>query len=595
MLYAYQPYLSPDYFILNQPSAQTNIHKTDLGRLSHSVSTRLRWPKRLLWRFPLLTALIVWVVVALSNIVSGTSHDTGALIVLHSTLASLLAGALTFWLLSRALRPLRRATEFILDLPASQGGRMTPSAAALELSELMDALNLAAGKLHEQDVALNQAFNELQEQQYAFDRHAIVSIVDFNGHLKYTNDLLSEMTGYTRTELLDHPFTLLNPEEDPIESNATLWEKLLRGEIWRGEIRIKSKHGQIHWLDSSMVPIRDIHGKPHHFICIQTDITERKCSAQDLAANQKALEMLTLNLEQLIKDRTLELEQSNDELLRANQIKSEFISIVSHELRTPLTSIKSFADILSDETDDLDAKNYLRIINEEADRLNRLINDILDMQKIDAGRMVWRDEKINMVDVTRAAVEAFSGAYLSKGIALELDIVDAALYAMTDSDKIRQVFANLMSNALKFTQQGKVIVSAKRVWDRSGKGFVQFAVADSGPGLATSQLERVFEQFYQVENDQSRKIQGTGLGLTICKQIIEHYQGNIWAESELGKGTTIAFTLPDASGASKKLGEILVDLGYLTDEEIERALQHQRKSDAQPSPSMNTESGASLK
>ena len=374
--------------------------------------------------------------------------------------------------------------------------------------------------------------------------------------------------------------------------NTALWAKLLRGEIWRGEMRIRSKLGRTHWLESSFVPIRDIHGQPHHFICIQSDITERKRSAQDLAANQRALELLASNLEQLIKERTTELEKTNDELARANQVKSEFISIVSHELRTPLTSIKSFADILNDEIDDPDCKNYLRIINNEADRLNRLINDILDMQKIDAGRMVWRDEKINLVDLTRAAVESFSGAYLAKGIELTLEIIDAELYAMTDSDKIRQVFANLMSNALKFTLQGKVSVSARRVWDRAGKAYVQLAVADSGPGLAASQLERVFEQFYQVENDQSRKIQGTGLGLTICKQIIEHYQGKIWAESELGKGATMLFTLPDASGTSKRLGEILVDLGYLTDEEIDKALQQQRAIEKPPPINGQTQSGA---
>ncbi|MBT9611754.1 MAG: PAS domain-containing sensor histidine kinase [Burkholderiales bacterium] len=497
-----------------------------------------------------------------------------------------------FWLLKRALAPLNDITKFIRALPTYPDAHLAKPA-ALDLRELTDVLNSVASKLHAQDTALNQAFNELQEQQYAFDRHAIVSIIDFNGHLKYANDLLCEITGYSRHELLDHPFTQLNPEADPIECHTALWDNLLRGEIWRGELQIKPKHGRIQWLESSMIPIRDIQGQPHHFICIQTDITERKRNAQDLAANQKALEMLTANLEQLIKERTAELEKTNDELARANQVKSQFISIVSHELRTPLTSIKSFANILSDEINDPDARNYLRIINDEADRLNRLINDILDMQKIDAGRMVWRDEKINLVDVTRASVEAFTGAYHAKGIALELDVADASLYAVTDSDKIRQVFANLMSNSLKFTPSGKVIVSAKRVWDRTGKGFVQLAVADSGPGLAASQLERIFDQFYQVENDQSRKIQGTGLGLTICKQIIDHYQGNIWAESALGKGTTILFTLPDASGASKKLGEILVDLGYLTDEEIERALQHQRKNDAPLSSPVKTETGAS--
>lgn len=578
---------------MNQHAAPAHTPESALQGLSHSKAEGSLWPKRLQWKAPLLTAVIVWGAIALSGVIGGAPGATAAQILMQSTLASLLAGALTFWLMKRALGPLRRATEFIRALPAYQGARLAQPAAALELSELTDALNAAAGKLLAQDTALNQAFNELQEQQYAFDHHAIVSIIDFNGRLQAANDLLCEMSGYARHELLNQPFTMLNPEDDPIESHAELWGKLLRGEIWRGEMRIRPKHGRIRWLESSWVPIRDLQGQPHHFICIQTDITERKRSAQDLAANQKALEMLTANLEQLIKERTTELEKTNDDLARANQVKSEFISIVSHELRTPLTAIKSFADILNDEIDDPDCKNYLRIINDEAERLNRLINDILDMQKIDAGRMVWRDEKINLVDVTRAAVEAFSGAYLSKGIALELEAADAALYSVTDSDKIRQVLANLLSNALKFTQAGKVSVGIKRVWDRTGKGFIQLAVADSGPGLAASQLERVFEQFYQVENDQSRKIQGTGLGLTICKQIIEHYQGSIWAESELGMGTTMLFTLPDASGASKKLGEILVDLGYLTDVEIEKALQQQRAIDKQPSPPVKTETGAS--
>ena len=539
-----------------------------------------------------MVSILVWAIVMLSSILADVSNTSMAQALIQSTLTSLLAGILSSLLVKHALCPLRQATDFVRTLPVFHDKTLLHVNATLEFSELTDALNTTAAKLHAQDTALNQAFNELQERQYAFDHHAIVSIIDFNGHLQYANDLLCEMTGYSRHELLDHPFTILNPDADPIESHTVLWGKLLRGEFWRGEMQIKPKLGRIHWLESSIVPIRDLQGQPHHFICIQTDITERKRSAQYLAANQKALEMLTANLEQLIKDRTTELENSNDELVRANQVKSEFISIVSHELRTPLTSIKSFTDILSDEIDDPDAKNYLRIINEEADRLNRLINDILDMQKIDAGRMTWRDEKINLVDVTRAAVEAFIGAFHSKRIALEFEVSDAALYAVTDSDKIRQVFANLMSNALKFTPEGKVTVSVKRVWDTTGKGFIQLAVADNGPGLDASQLERVFEQFYQVENDQSRKVQGTGLGLTICKQIIDHYQGKIWAESELGKGTTMLFTLPDASGASKKLGEILIDLGYLTDDEIEKALKQQRAIDKPPATLAKSESGA---
>jgi len=452
------------------------------------------------------------------------------------------------------------------------------------------ALNNVSQRLHAQDNAINTALIELQGQQFAFDQHAIVSIIDCNGAMQFANDRLCAFTGYARNVLLGRPFTLLSAEPDPVAYNQMLWEKMQQGEVWRGEMRIKKSTGKIGWVDASLVPIRAISGETRHYICIQTDVTARKEHEDALAANQRALELLTLNMEQLIKERTAELEKTNGDLAQANQAKSEFISIVSHELRTPLTSIKSFAEILDDEIDDADAKRCLRIINEEADRLNRLINDILDLQKIDAGRMVWRDEKVNLVDIARAALESFSGAYQAKNITLEFHAAEQNLLADVDSDKIRQILANLLSNALKFTPAGTVALRLTRIWDsRSQLPYLQIAVADSGPGLAASQLHRIFEQFYQVENDQSRKIQGTGLGLSICKQIVDHYGGRIWAESEVGKGATISFILPDASNASKKLGEILVDLGYLTDAQIDQALQQQRRADAQQTHSPTPE------
>lgn len=481
------------------------------------------------------------------------SDDLNAIspVLAYATVAALAVGLLTSWALQRALEPLRVISTFIVNLPTCANTSLS-APRYRELRELTTTLNQTAQKLRMRDTTLNHAFNELQERQSAFDHHAILSILDFDGHFLDANDLLCAATGFARHELLGQPFTLLDPNAKAIDADTIRWAKLRQGQVWHGEMQIKSRHGPLLWLESCLAPVRDLHGMPHQIMCIQTDITERKQGEEGLAANQKALEMMAANMEQLIKERTTELELANDELAHANQVKSEFISIVSHELRTPLTSIKSFADILHDEIDDPESKNYLRIINEEAERLNRLINDILDMQKIDAGRMVWRDEKINLIDVTRAAVESFSGAYLAKGITLKLDVVDAELHALTDSDKIRQVLANLLSNALKFTQRGKVIVSVRQVGDGDGKRFIQTAVRDNGPGLAASQLERVFEQFYQVENDQSRKIQGTGLGLTICKQIIEHYQGKIWAESALGSGATMLFRLP--APASTRIG-----------------------------------------
>jgi len=538
---------------------------------------RTHFQRRLQWRLPFLTAALVG---GLSLLISLVQPSTPA--ILQAILLSAASGALVYFLLRQPLKQLAQVNEFVPSLAAMHGKQLEIAAASAEISELLAALNTSSQRLHAQDEAINAAFTELQEQQYAFDQHAIVSMIDCNGVMQYANDRLCAFSGFKRNDLLGRPFTMLSAEPDPIAYNQMLWEKMQQGEVWHGEMSIKKSSGKTGWVDASLVPIRATNGATQHYICIQTDVTERKDHEDALAANQRALELLAVNMEQLIKERTAELEKTNGDLAQANQAKSEFISIVSHELRTPLTSIKSFAAILNDEVDDPDAKRCLRIINDEADRLNRLIDDILDLQKIDAGRMVWRDEKVNLVDIARAAVESFSGAYQAKQIALELHVAEQNLLAKVDSDKIRQILANLLSNALKFTPAGTVALRLTRIWDsRSQLPYLQIAVADNGPGLAASQLSRIFEQFYQVENDQSRKIQGTGLGLTICKQIVDHYRGRIWAESEIGKGATISFILPDASNASKKLGEILVDLGYLTDAQIDQALQHQRLVDAQ--------------
>lgn len=543
---------------------------------------RTDYQHRLQWRLPLFTAAVAGGLSLLLAVM-----QPGMPSVLQALILSAASGALLFVLLRQPLKLLAQASDFVSGLAAIDGRQLEISAISAEISELVTALNKVSQRLHAQDSVLNAPFTELQGQQYAFDQHAIVSMIDCNGAMQFANDRLCAFTGYARNALLGRPFTLLSAEPDPVAYNQMLWERMQQGEVWHGEMRVKKSTGEIGWVDASLVPIRAISGETRHYICIQTDVTARKMHEDALAANQKALELLTLNMEQLIKERTAELEKTNGDLAQANQAKSEFISIVSHELRTPLTSIKSFAEILDEEVDDPDAKRCLRIINEEADRLNRLINDILDLQKIDAGRMVWRDETVNLVDIARAAVESFSGAYQAKNIALEFHTVEQNLLADVDSDRIRQILANLLSNALKFTPAGTVALRLSRIWDsHSQLPYLQIAVADSGPGLAASQLHRIFEQFYQVENDQSHKIQGTGLGLTICKQIVDHYGGRIWAESEVGKGATISFILPDAS---KKLGEILVDNGYLTDAQIDQALQHQRRADAQQVPAPTPE------
>ena len=284
------------------------------------------------------------------------------------------------------------------------------------------------------------------------------------------------------------------------------------------------------------------------------DITQRIAAENELRDNNRDLELLKDRLEYLVNERTIEIEAVNRNLVKADRVKNDFLATVSHELRTPLTSIKSFSEILKEDIEELDVETqvrYLSIIDKESDRLERLISNILDLQKLDEEEVVWRDESVNIVDVVKSSVATFIGAFQEKGIKLITEI-DADYIELTiDSDKIRQVVANLVSNALKFTHQGEVIIGVKETVsnettdkDHYAKGSIRIWISDTGIGIDKDNRDVIFERFKQVDSSSTREYGGTGLGLSISKQIVEHYNGAISVDSTTGKGTTFFIDFP---------------------------------------------------
>lgn len=277
--------------------------------------------------------------------------------------------------------------------------------------------------------------------------------------------------------------------------------------------------------------------------------------------------------------------EANKELRRLNNVKTEFISLVSHELRTPLTSIKSFAEILMDDIEEMDVatqKRYLSIIDSEGDRLTRLVSNILDLQKIDANKMNWNDENLILNDLAKNSVDAFSGAYQAKNITLNFAKIDEELTVIADSDKLKQVMANLLSNALKFTDNGEVLVSVYQYKVKTTRekrvDMARVSVVDTGPGIPEDQVLKIFDSFHQVDNTATRKTGGSGLGLDICRKIVNHYEGNIWVESGPGKGSNFCFEIPLVKATHKKIGDTLIELGMITDDQLKIALQEQGNS-----------------
>ncbi|MCK5281899.1 MAG: HAMP domain-containing protein [Nanoarchaeota archaeon] len=223
--------------------------------------------------------------------------------------------------------------------------------------------------------------------------------------------------------------------------------------------------------------------------------------------------------------------------------KGEFISITAHELKTPLTSIKGFADLLQNDKIAGNAKsrkNYLNIIHHDAERLGRLITDILDLSKIDLGAMRFEYSDINLRDVTDTMRNRIYPKADEKKITLNYEVPENLPTITTDADRLIQVISNIINNAIRYTSDnGRVLVSVK-----PGQDDFIISVKDTGMGIPKDQLDKIFNRFYQVDSSYTRKVGGSGLGLAISKGIIDAMNGRIWVESKLGKGSTFYISLP---------------------------------------------------
>jgi signal transduction histidine kinase len=250
------------------------------------------------------------------------------------------------------------------------------------------------------------------------------------------------------------------------------------------------------------------------------------------------------DLERRVKERTAELAKLNEELKKLNKMKSDFVSAVSHELRTPLTSIKGYASILM--TGKLGEvtpvqKQRLEKIDKHSNNLVRLVNNMLDIARIESGKIQMVIKEASLKEMIDSAIDIVTPQAKEKNISIALNIKTKSDKIKADSGQIERVFVNLLSNAVKFTpEKGKITVSSK-----DKEGYVEFGVEDTGIGISEEDAKKVFEEFFRADNAMEQKIQGTGLGLSLVRKIVEAHKGKIWVQSKLGKGTKFSFTVPD--------------------------------------------------
>jgi signal transduction histidine kinase len=261
--------------------------------------------------------------------------------------------------------------------------------------------------------------------------------------------------------------------------------------------------------------------------------------ASQVIAYSRQLEQKSRELEAA----TAELRAANERLKELDRMKDDFISTVTHELRTPLTSIRAFSEILHDhpEMDAAKRDEFIMIIVRESERLTRMINQVLDLAKLESGRAEWQAAELDVKAVIEDAVSTTSQLLRDSGVTLTLDLPASVPAVVADRDRLMQVMLNLISNAVKFCDRrdGRVAIGLRAL-----PQALQVDVRDNGIGIHPADHEIIFEKFRQVGDTLTDKPQGTGLGLPISRQIIQHFGGRLWVDSALGRGATFSFTLP---------------------------------------------------
>jgi len=391
------------------------------------------------------------------------------------------------------------------------------------------------------------AEREIKKLNVAIEQSPVsIVITDLDANILYANPTFCETTGYTPSEVVGSNAKILKSGKTPNEVYSDLWQTIKAKKVWHTEWINKKKNGELYWESISITPIQDENGEITNYLAIKQDISERKKAEHEILD-------LNVNLEKRIKERTKDLEESNIaldkariEADKANKAKSEFLSRMSHELRTPMNSILGFAQLL--EMGDLKPKQMRGVnhILKSGKHLLDLINEVLDISRIEAGRLSLSLEPVNLRALINEMMDLVNPLATLRNLIIRL--VESSTndcFVKTDRQRFKQILLNLINNAIKYNREGgSIIIKTAQIHTATESlGFIRISITDTGKGISEENLSKLFTPFERI-GAENTLTEGTGLGLTVAKKLTEAMGGVIGVESTVGEGSTFWVQLP---------------------------------------------------
>ena len=373
--------------------------------------------------------------------------------------------------------------------------------------------------LEKENLKVENSATELLSYKHAIDQFVLVSVTDTTGRILEINDKFLTASKYTRAELLGQKHSIMNSGKHPKAFFINLWETIMKGEIWTGEICNRAKDGTFFWVNTAIVPHLNEAGEIVNFISVRIDTTERKKYESELLQAR-----LTAHA--------------------ANRVKSRFLTNMSHEIRTPMNSIIGMAHLLKRTNLNMKQNGYISNILVSSERLLSMIDNIIDQSKLKEMENVVEDELVNIPKLVDGVINKFTSILNKKGIALVQKLeLNSACSLYGNAQRLGQLLYNLVSNAVKFTDRGKIIIRVNMLQDNETSCLLTFEVKDTGIGIDENQIHQLFQPFNQIDASNSRSFESAGLGLAISKTLVEMLGGEIGVKSKLGKGSCFWFTV----------------------------------------------------